>query len=211
MKKVLLCMVLLILALLLCAFTSSNIVSVKDPSFSGMTFDKILIVVSINDLNFKDLFESTVQSKLLKNGINSLTSVKVIPPIRKYSEDEITEILNKNEIQGVLIINILNYQENEKYIPPTTQTTTGNAYVYGNSINFNSTTSTIGGYILKTLNVQCHFDFVDVKSRKTAWIAESKTKASGLLFTNEKSITGYISDAVIKKMIEDQLIVVTKK
>ncbi|MGE5607260.1 MAG: hypothetical protein ACM3YE_16410 [Bacteroidota bacterium] len=211
MKKAFFSLVILCLAILVCAFTSSNIVSFKDPNFNDITYDKILIVVSINDLNFKELFESTVQSKLLSNGINALTSVKIIPPLRKYSEEEITDILNKNEIQAVLIINILNYQENEKYIPPISQTTSGNAYVYGNSINFNSTTSTIGGYNLKTLNVQCHYDFVDVKSGKIAWIAESKTKANGLLFTTEKSITKYISDAVIKKLIEDQLIVATKK
>jgi hypothetical protein len=194
------------LAFFLCAFTNSNMVSFKDPDFVGKIYNKILIVVNISDSDFKDQLEKTIQNKLSKKGVESLTSMKVLPPIRKFSDEEIPDILNRNKIQGVLVTNILSYEEDEKDFKPSALMSTGTTYSYTNLFHTDSRPRIISGYNVQNLNIQCHFDFVDVNSGILAWIAESKTNASGIFYTNQKSIVNYVSDTIVNRLFEDQIV-----
>jgi hypothetical protein len=214
MKKVLLVLCILcilVLPLPTLALISTNTTSIKDPEFANKNYQNILVVAAISDLEFKQKIENQLCEKLKEKGIESISSIGVIPPIRKYSDEEIIKILNENNIQGILVLKISDYNADSIYIPSNSETTQGRIYSIGNSINYTSTTKTNPGYSLKTLKSSFRFDLIDAESGKIAWAAITKTKASGWMFANDTFLISSTTSKVIKKLVEDQIIIESKE
>jgi hypothetical protein len=75
---------LLLYAILVTGCASTKLTSFKEPSFNN-SFQKIIIYANVSDLEERGTIENVIVSKLIENGFDSMPSLELFLPTRKYS------------------------------------------------------------------------------------------------------------------------------
>ena len=137
----------LLINIIIISCASTKITAFKDPNYEDIKFKKILIIAPFNDLEYRQITENTFKKSFTRYKINSIESLFLFPPTRKFQENDIIEIISKNEIDAILIIAFSDYWTSESYIPESSRKT-GSASIIGNSIYYNERTAKSGGYYI---------------------------------------------------------------
>jgi hypothetical protein len=96
--------------------------TIKNPKLPQVKFNKILVFFNTSDIGTRGELEDILTEKFNFLGINAISSMKLIPPIAEYSEQEISEILDRNKIDGILVVEVESKETSQVYIPKTTST-----------------------------------------------------------------------------------------
>lgn len=89
--------------------TSTEIDSVKNNDVKISELKNIAVYADTPDISLRKTLETLLTKEFLKYEKNAKESIDFIPPLKKYSFDEIQFELKKNNFDGVLIFSVLKY------------------------------------------------------------------------------------------------------
>jgi len=184
-----------------CAWT--DVTSIKDPNYSQIQFNNVLVVAAFSDIEYRQKTELAFKKQLEKQGVNAVRSIDMFPPTREVSNTELIDTVKENNIQCVLIIAFSDYWTSESYIPPYS-TTSGSASIIGNSIYYSQTTQTYGGYHFSKPRINFELRLYDTQTGTTAWIAKTHTK--GNAYANFNTLINSLASKSVKTLSEEDLI-----
>ena len=164
-----------IISLISCATTS--LTSIKNHDYDITKPKKLMIFASSQDLSFKKTVEQAFFEAFFEKGYLSFQSIELLPPIRQYTNEEITKIYQNNNIDGLLIIIVMDEYSEKEYVPQISTTTTSKN-IYGNKIYGQSQTYTSGGYYEEKPRIKCSIEVIDINNGATVWKATSLTSGN---------------------------------
>jgi hypothetical protein len=75
-----------------------------NPSIPKPEYKKLAVFANLADIEERRTAEKIFITRLVENGIVAESSIEIIPPIKEYTDEEITRILKERQIPAVLII-----------------------------------------------------------------------------------------------------------
>ncbi|MGC8719221.1 MAG: hypothetical protein ACP5TY_04340 [Thermodesulforhabdaceae bacterium] len=199
LKQVLL--MLIVLYLSGCAWTTLS--TIKNPELSQVKFRKILVVAPFSDIGLRKQTENAFIAQFHLSGVNAISSIELIPPVKEYTEQELLNILQQNNIDGVLVVALQDYWSSQEYIPKSSSTQ-GSASLYGNSLYYQSYTQEYGGYYISKPRVKFNIRLFERKSGQVAWLATSLTR--GNAYADYNTLANSLAKEVVKKFREENVI-----
>ena len=179
----------------------SHLSSFQDPDFTGKAFQKLLVMATISDMKLRNEMEQAFAERLTRGSSMGVPSATILVPDHKYSEAELSNVLRRYNIDGVLLITLVDkYQER---IDISTYTNCSSALVSANAAMLNNQTCDISGYALR-LTADCKIRLYDVASNQTAWEGTSSTQGTSL--AGFKILANSLAEKTVKELIEAGLI-----
>jgi hypothetical protein len=103
-KKLFFAMFGLSIIILIGGCVQTKVTSLKDPTYNGKTFSRILVVADFENNESIIAFETAMVRELEKKGITAFANHKVLPNIRTYTDEERKEIYDKYNYECIIII-----------------------------------------------------------------------------------------------------------
>jgi hypothetical protein len=179
----------------------STLSSFQAPALAGKTFHKLLVMATISDMKLRNEMEQAFADRLTRSSTTAVPSAIILVPDHKYSEAELATLLRRYDIDGVLLITLVDkYQER---IDITNYTNCSSALVGANAAMLNNQTCDISGYALR-LTADCKIRLYDVASNETAWEATSTTQGTSLAGFNV--LANSLAEKTVKELSEVGLI-----
>jgi hypothetical protein len=202
--------------------------TIKNPKLPQVKFNKILVFFNTSDIGTRGELEDILTEKFNFLGIDAISSMKLIPPIAeyseqeiseilciprsrtdyscRYSEQEISEILDRNKIDGILVVEAESKETSQVYIPKTTSTKSfvePNITPYSSNIYYQSYTTEKGGYYISEYVLKSKISLIDRKSGKIAWLSIWDTSSTYLGIEN---LFNYLAIDLARKLKEANLV-----
>jgi hypothetical protein len=167
----------------------------KSESQTTRPMNQILVIgIAANDAN-RRIFEDSFGKALGEQGVNAAPSYRILPDSERLSKDSIQQAIRGRGIQGVLATRLVQVDEREKYVPPTTYVKPG---YYGRGLYgyYGRGYEVVHqpGYTVHTTIVRLETHLYDASSAELLWAAHSDT-------LNPKSIDDGV-ESVAKKLSE---------
>jgi len=174
---------------------STSITSFKEPTFTGKTFQRMLVAVAITDIGERTLVEQTISTQLAKYGVTGIPSLTFILPTRTYTADEVDKLLIDNNIDSVLILELTGKD-----------VVTGIASFPSQRLNvFEHRWETVSNvYSYRKPRAYYSLKLYDVTTDKLVWVASTRT--GGNAYARFSTLVDSLADTVITKMQEDGLL-----
>ena len=182
MKKLHLLTLLVLIPMISCAYT--DITSFKDPEFAGVNYSNIIVVFKNDNLKIVKMGEEIFQKEFVSKGISTKKGLDVLLPTRNYTMEEELALLQKNNIDAVLIVDFKSAHTEKDY-----------HYTKGRV----STTKT--DYL--TFNISLK----DVNKGKDAWTASTTTQGDNL---SMEIYLESLASTVFDRLVADSLIIVSQ-
>ena len=196
----------LIFAMFLVGCADTTLSTIRNPELSQIKFGKILVVAPFSDIGLRKQTENNFIAKFNLSGMNAISSIQIIPPVKDYNEQELLNILEQNKIDGILVAGLQDYWTSQTYVPKSSSTQ-GTASSYGNSLYYRSYTKEYGGYYISKPNVKFEIRLFDSKSGQVAWLVTSVTR--GNAFADYNTLANSLAKEVVKKLIEENMLELT--
>jgi len=195
----LICCSVAIFALTGCA--STRLTSQSDPALAGKRYHKILVQFDLMNLELRRDAEMTFQTKLAQYQVECIAAHQLLFPGKYYSDSEVINIIDSNQIDAVLIVSLSDAGVSSTYIPPTYQTQT-NAWINGNYLSGSSTTRTYGGYNINKPWASFSAKLIDVDAKNVVWIASAQTKGNG--YAKAKTLLRSMANKTADRLVQEQ-------
>jgi hypothetical protein len=205
-KKYFLIIAFLIFAMFLVGCAKTTLSTIKNPELYQIKFEKLLVVAPFSDIGLRKQTEDAFIAKFNLSGVNAISSMQRIPPVKDYSEQELLKILEQDKIDGILVVGLKDYWTSQTYIPKSSSSR-GSASLYGNSLYYRSYTQEYGGYYISKPNVKFEIRLFDSRSGQIAWLATSLTK--GNAFADYNNLANSLAKKVVKMLIEENILELT--
>jgi predicted GNAT family acetyltransferase len=152
----------------------------------------LVIGVAENDIKRRG-FEDGFAAALEEQGVNAVASYRILPNPERLSKESIQQAIRGRGIQGVLVTQLVQIDEREKYVPPRTYVSP-NYYGRGLYGYYGRSYEVVHepGYTVHTTIVRLETHLYDAASAELVWAAHSGT-------INPKSIDDGIG-SVTKKL-----------
>jgi len=196
----------LILAIFLSGCASTTLSTISNPELSQLKFGKILVVAPFSDIGLRKQTEDAFIMKFNLSGMNAISSIQRIPPVRDYNQKELLKILEQDKIDGILVVGLKDYWTSQTYVPKSSSSQ-GSASLYGNSLHYRSYTQEYGGYYISKPNVKFEIRLFDSKSGQVAWLTSALTKGNG--FADYNTLANSLAKKVVKRLIEENMLKLT--
>ena len=196
----------LMLAIFLSGCASTTLSTISNPELSQIKFGKILVVAPFSDIGLRKQTEDAFIAKFNLSGMNAISSIQRIPPVKDYNEQELLKILEQDKIDGILVVGLKDYWTSQSYVPKSSSSR-GSASLYGNSLHYQSYTQEYGGYYISKPNVKFEIRLFDSNSGQVAWLATSRTK--GNAFADYNTLANSLAKKVVKMLIEENMLELT--
>lgn len=136
---------LLVLAVSTAGCVSTKVFSIKDPSYAGKHFHRVLIFGDFSKLEYQQAFEDQMADDLISAKVPARASYQIMPPLREYSDSEKVAIYKQHRFDCYIVISPQE-ADTRTYHVPTYTTATASVYGSGNSASGNGNSVTTGGY-----------------------------------------------------------------
>ena len=148
----------------------------KSESPTTHPMNQILVIgIAANDAN-RRLFEDSFGGALGEQGVTAAPSYRMLPDSERLSKDSIQQAIRGRGIQGVLVTRLVQIDEREKYVPPTTYVQPG---YYGRGLYgyYGRGYEVVHqpGYTVHTTIVRLETHLYDASSAELVWAAHSNT------------------------------------
>ena len=205
-KKYYFVILFLIFAMFLVGCADTTLSTIRNPELSQIKFGKILVVAPFSDIGLRKQTENNFIAKFNLSGMNAISSIQIIPPVKDYNEQELLNILEQNKIDGILVVGLKDYWTSQTYVPKSSSSQ-GTASSYGNSLYYRSYTQEYGGYYISKPNVKFEIRLFDSKSGQIAWLVTSVTR--GNAFADYNTLANSLAKEVVKRLIEENMLALT--
>ena len=160
-------------AVMLTSCISGRVTSNKDPFYDGRPKSRFLFVMETGTPEIVQKMERFAIKEFGYHGLTAVPYTKAIPPVREYTDIEMSQLLKKANIQAYLRLSVSGVSKDERHIPSVSYTE-GSANAVGGggyaSARGRSTTVTGGGYtqsVVTGISYDCEVQ--DAVSLKTIW------------------------------------------
>jgi hypothetical protein len=165
----------------------------KSESPTTHPMNQVLVIgIAENDVKRRS-FEDGFAAALEEQGVDAVPSYRILPNPERLSKDSIQQAIHGRGFQGVLATRLVQVDEREKYVPPTTYVQPG---YYGRGLYgyYGRGYEVVHqpGYTVHTTIVRLETHLYDASSAELLWAAHSDT-------LNPKSIDDGIG-SVTKKL-----------
>ena len=169
------------------------------------TYKKIGTIAVTSNIQNRKIVEEKFSERFITNGYQAIECSKILSPdiIKKKDKNLITNILKDNNIDGFLIVSILNIKEGSRYIPgashyyPSTYYNSYYDYYY-----YNYDRVYVDGYYEKTIDVFLESNFYDVASGKLMSTMQTETMNPSDIY----DLADSFSETIVKALIENKII-----
>lgn len=189
-----------------CASTSMT--SFTDPAYRATNFSRVLVVVNLSDLQWRQRIESRMVEEFRDKGIFALEGMNLFPPTRDLTDEQKVDLLLQNGIDSYLVIGVGETGTQQVYIPQTGSSTKkeGNVSVYGNTATYRekSTTTTYGGYTVSKPWANFDAKLFDVSNGQNAWVASAFT--GGNAYANFNTVINSFCGKTVEQLIKDGVV-----
>jgi hypothetical protein len=159
---------------------------------------KVAVVAQLQDLKMRQTFENAFVQKLKDSGTDAVAAVDILPPFRRYSNEEIAKAFSDNQVDTILLLVLTDAYSQKSYVPPSSSTTSTSS-IYGNMIYGSSRTTTSGGYYVSEPRMRFEADAVLADSGDVMWKATTFT--IGDEFAETDTIADSLSTEVVKQFL----------
>ncbi len=169
------------------------------------TYKKVGIIAVTSYIQSRQAVESKFAERFRLNGYEAVECSKILTPeiMKRKDKNEIADILTKNNIDGFLIVSILDIKESEHYVPGTTQyyprTYYNNYYDY---YYYQSDRIYTEGYYEKSVQIFLESNFYNVNSEKL--VSTIQTETANPADVND--LADSFSNTIVKVLIENGVI-----
>lgn len=160
-------------AVMLTSCISGRVTSNKDPFYDGGPKSRFLFVMETGTPEFVQKMERFAIEEFSYHGLTAVPYTKAIPPVRQYTDVEMSQLLKKANIQAYVRLSTRGVSKADVHIPSVSYTE-GSANAVGGggyaSARGRSTTVTGGGYtqsVVTGLSFDCEVQ--DAVTLKTIW------------------------------------------
>ncbi len=197
----------LFILILLAGCAATKVTSFRDPAFSAVNYERVLVVIPFADFELEQTAETAFVDEFAVNGIYCTAAIKLFSPTRNYTKQEIDQMLREQNIDAILSITLTDARTDSTYVPEsTTSTTSGKINVIGDTGYYSGITTTqrYGGYYISKPHVSFKGTLFDVKTGKVAWVSTATTR--GNAYATAKIMANSAAEAIVGKLLEDGLI-----
>ena len=176
----------------------------KDKNFSSGPFKKIVVIGIFKMLENRKNYENTVVRALKEHGNKAIASLTFMKPDIEYKYEEMENIFNKQEIDGILLIRIKGINKKEDYYPPVeilVPEDTDEIY-FDHYLRFYRVLEN-PGYLEETDIFRIECTLYSNENDRMVWIAEAKTIESD--FSGEEPLNSSEDGAELANLIVTNL------
>jgi len=94
-------------------------VALKNPEVKTTTFNKVMVMTLLKNLNYLEPFEDEIVKMFNMSGIKAVSGLDYFNPMKQYKFPEMKAKIDSLGIQGVLFITVKK-SNHQQYIPPST-------------------------------------------------------------------------------------------
>jgi hypothetical protein len=183
---------------------STRVTSLVDPAYRDSSYGRILVIGNYEKLELTKLAEQHLVEDLKDSGVFAIAQSDLLPPLRKYSDSEITAIYVKYNLDACIIISMTGQTSNDYYMPGWTN--------IGNSIHQGYTGTSVttsvnqmpGHYQTKSVT-DSRAELRDIKSG--ALVCRCETSSEQTRNSNDILSSGsnndYLMSSICKKIVEE--------
>ncbi len=160
-------------AVMLTSCISGRVTSNKDPFYEGGPRNRFLFVMETGTPEIVQKMESFAAEEFASKGLVAVPYSKAIPPVRQYTDAEMSQLLKKANIQAYVRLSGVGADKIDVHIPSVSYSE-GSANAVGGggyaSARGRSTTVTGGGYTQSVVTgISFNCEVQDAVSLKTIW------------------------------------------
>ena len=188
------------------AFRSTKVEGHTDPDFVGYQPKTLMLEVVGADTEMRQQINERMVKEMSAFGVRVIPERDLFPPTRQWTPEQRFEILNRQGIEGGIIIAI---GASSAQVVPIARQSYGTANttgaVHGNGAFSANTTAQSASYNVLSAKSSAEFSavLVDIKTGKVAWTGDILSKASGTLFVGSKGDAKASVKGVIDGLEED--------
>jgi hypothetical protein len=188
-----------LLIIIICLFAmtgciTTNVKGYTDTDYQKYAIKKVIVRAPNAGFEFGELLEKSMVEELEDEGIKAQTFIKIFPPTREWTNDQVAEILLSEGFDTIMYINLAGSNSSSSTVGYINN---GNASVYGNSASFNSYSTPVVTFNRYTeTRIKVYF----VKSGKIIWVGDTSTKAGGLAYMGDTTTTNSIAEDVVNSL-----------
>lgn len=183
---------------------STNVISLKDPSYNNRTFKRILVIANFQKIVDMKEIEKQLVYELNWKGIFAVENFRLLPPIREYTNEEKNNIYNKYNFDSYILISPQGIETTTVYVPDVEKkqyTVTKDS----NSVRRESTRTVYqGGEFVVPTQYNTQIKFVDMSNGNVVWQSDTETKINK--GTKISEISSSIGRNVANQLQEDGVI-----
>jgi hypothetical protein len=186
-------------ALILGGCASTSMTSVPNPQVAPRSYQHVLVVFPLADLELRQTAEDELVSRA---GANFTQSYGVLFPGRTYSAEELASALQENDIDAVLLISLSDAGSTSSYVPPSYSTSCS---LYSTSQGcVSTTTSTSGGYSLDKPWANFAATLFDLKQNAVVWYATARS--GGNAFADSEDLVRSMVRKTAERLVNDGVV-----
>ena len=199
----------LLLLLSLASCVSTRVSSLKDPTYAGHRFGRILVFGDFSKISAQKEFEDAIVSDLKDKGVYAMQSYQLLPPLRTYTDSERVSIFHQNQFDSYVIVSLTGTNTRDYHVPTYT---TGSVAVSGNGSNAygSGSSETTGGYdVQQVSSYDLKAELFDFNGGKLVCRCEATTKltAGGQTWATEGNIVSSASSNLVDEMAKNDLFI----
>lgn len=165
-----------------------------DHSFANYKVQKIVVRVPNADFAFAELLENSMVEELKDSGIPAASFIRMFPPTREWTNDEVTHQLRQKQFNAIMYINLSGSETHSQTIG---YINSGTASVYGNTASYYGNSTAVKTFHRYT---STRVKVYDVASGRTVWVGDSSTQAGGLLYMDDETQTESIAEETVANL-----------
>lgn len=198
----------ILIVLFFSACMQTHIQSIRDPELSYKSYRRIVVLANFKDIESRQMAEQVFVDGISRYHVLCAPSTELFDASIRHSNEEILDTLKSQRVDGILVITLSDVDVEQIYVPPSS-TTSGKARVWGDTVYFDSTTTTYGGYFVSRQRVKFEIKMLDVANGKISWQASTITR--GTNFTDIKGLMESLADSTIWEMKKQRLMARTEE
>src|SRR5688572_2010225 len=202
-KPVLLLLLVLIFGLSSCL--STRVTSIVDLNYRDSSFSRILVVGNFEQLEQTQLFENEMVMHLRDSGIFAVANSRLLPPLRKYSDSEISAVYAKYSLDACLILSSMGEKTTMFQYPGWTsidqKINAGHRIGSFEKTTVTTSVSQHGGSTKTTFTVGTKAELRDVKNGAVVSRCEANSEQISYGSTSSPTIDNAIVGSVCQEMI----------
>ena len=74
--------------------------TIRNPELYQIKFGKLLVVAPFSDIGLRKQTEDAFIAKFNSSGVDAISSIQRIPPVKDYNEQELLKILEQDKIES---------------------------------------------------------------------------------------------------------------
>lgn len=168
----------------LSAFRHTDVETQTNPNYAGYTFDAVYVQIPTNNAYFEEYVLKRLAKEFKKSRIRMYTSDDLFSPFRSWTSQERQEVMVAHGIGTTLVIEL-----------ESADSRASNGMVF-----YDADMGMATQVQFRSDRAVFHIRLIDLATTDLAWAAIVRTRATGTLFTSDKSAAKAVSKHLTRSL-----------